>query len=185
VHLFCDWPKVGQNDQLTLYLRAVNLYFTNFNKIEIIFLTNLFKDHVQLSSFQIFGNPLIPLAQVFSLKIVLPISDLKSISSTFYKQLLSQYSFFLTWQNGVLCPSWLWSWELQHQFEFRKSIFFHVHFSVILEEPSSDPCYPIRAARGKNRWAACLQSSRPGMSNSNDHAGRKSIKNCLRGRQTA
>jgi hypothetical protein len=36
-----------------------------------------------------------------------------------------------------------------------------VPFSVILEEPSSDPCYPIRAVRGKNRGAACLQSSRP------------------------
>jgi len=30
--------------------------------------------------------------------------------------------------------------------------------SVFLEEPSSDPCYPIR---GKNRWVACLLSSRP------------------------
>ena len=37
--------------------------------------------------------------------------------------------------------------------------FFPCPLSYILEEPSFDPCYPIRAVRGQ--WAACLQSSRP------------------------
>ena len=32
--------------------------------------------------------------------------------------------------------------------------------SLILEEPSFNPCYPIRAVRGKTWWAACLQSSK-------------------------
>jgi len=40
------------------------------------------------------------------------------------------------------------------------SFFLHVPL-VFLEEPSFDPCYPIRAVGGKTRWAACLQSSRP------------------------
>ncbi len=39
-------------------------------------------------------------------------------------------------------------------------IFFPCPLSV-LEEPLLDPCYPIRAVRGKIPWAACLQSSRP------------------------
>ncbi len=38
--------------------------------------------------------------------------------------------------------------------------FYPCPLCVFLEEPSSDPCYPIRAVRGKNRWAACLHSSR-------------------------
>ena len=37
--------------------------------------------------------------------------------------------------------------------------FFSCPFSFILEEPSFDPCYPIKAVRGQ--WVACLQSSRP------------------------
>jgi hypothetical protein len=42
--------------------------------------------------------------------------------------------------------------------------FIHLNFFPcslsILEEPSFDPCYPIRAVRGKTRWEACLQSIR-------------------------
>ena len=55
------------------------------------------------------------------------------------------------------------SWQNWDLGLFLRSISFFSPYplSFILEEPSFDPCYPIRAYREKNWWVECLQFSRP------------------------
>jgi hypothetical protein len=82
--------------------------------------------------------------------------DLESISSRFYVQI---FCLKVLLDAFLLVTVWLSNFFL-----------FPCHLSCFLEEPSFDPCYPIRAVRGQQ--AARLQSSRPGMSNSNHCTGR-------------